>query len=219
MYVSALVSKKLPANKPPWEFRVVSQSVDCSSTDTIIILRIHQCLADGMTLIKILCTKLVDTRASYTALRVGRTFRMYVEVVIYVCNIFNFYRVSNFLFNFLSQSHFKFSYYLRLVQAFCIGPAMIIYKMIQAYKNSKNLPREEADEQLCSVNWSTSISMSKVDKIKQVTRSSYNCVFLSAVTGGLRYVLQNSGIKHPPDLKVIFTCLMLLPTAFIIDIV
>lgn len=69
-YVSKLVSKKLPRDKPLWELRVVSQAVDCSSTDTIVILRVHQCLADGMTLIKILCTKLTDTRASYTALKV-----------------------------------------------------------------------------------------------------------------------------------------------------
>lgn len=102
MYVSALVSKKLPADKPPWELRVVSQSVDCSSTDTIIILRIHQCLADGMTLIKILCTKLVDTRASYTALRVGRTLEIHAKVGthtynFYACLILSlilFYRVT-----------------------------------------------------------------------------------------------------------------------------
>lgn len=97
MYVSALVSKKLPADKPPWELRVVSQSVDCSSTDTIIILRIHQCLADGMTLIKILCTKLVDTRASYTALRVGRTLEIYAEVGTYT-RIFCIYLILSLMF-------------------------------------------------------------------------------------------------------------------------
>ena len=70
-YVSKLISKKLPTDKSPWELRVLSQSIDCSSTDTIIILRVHQSLADGMTLIKILCTKLADTRASYTAFKVG----------------------------------------------------------------------------------------------------------------------------------------------------
>lgn len=64
------MSKKLPTDRSPWELRVLSQSIDCSSTDTIIILRVHQSLADGMTLIKILCTKLADTRASYTAFKV-----------------------------------------------------------------------------------------------------------------------------------------------------
>lgn len=98
------------------------------------------------------------------------------------------------------QSHFKFTYYLRLIQAFCIGPALIFCKLVSMYKRSKT--SHDDDEKNCSVNWSTSISMCKVDRIKQVTRSSYSCVFLTAVTGGIRYVLQNSGIKHPPDLKV-----------------
>ena len=77
MYVSKLTNKKLPTDKPPWELRVISQSVDSSSTDTIIILRVHQCLADGMMLIKILCTKLADTRASYTSFKVQFYQRVY----------------------------------------------------------------------------------------------------------------------------------------------
>lgn len=102
---------------------------------------------------------------------------------------------------YLFQNHFKFSYYFRLVQALCIGPALVFYKMITTYRCNKSALHDK-NEKSCTVNWSTSISMCKVERIKQVTRSSYNCVFLSAVTGGLRYVLQSSGIKHPPDLKV-----------------
>lgn len=75
-YVSALLGEKLAADKPPWELRVVFQSAeaDCSSTDTVLILRIHRCLADGMTLVKVLCTKLVDTTATCTAFKVGSLF-------------------------------------------------------------------------------------------------------------------------------------------------
>lgn len=108
--------------------------------------------------------------------------------------------MSNFIF-ILFQNHFKFSYYLRLIQAFCTGPALVFYRLITTCK-SNNAAQQNKTEKNCTVNWSTSISMFKVERIKQVTRSSYNCVFLSAITGGLRYVLQSSGIKHPPDLKV-----------------
>ena len=82
----------------------------------------------------------------------------------------------------------------------CIGPALVFYKLITT--PDTKLFQERQEDNNCTINWSTSISMCKVERIRQVTRSSYNCVFLSAITGGLRYLLQSCGIKHPPDLKV-----------------
>lgn len=53
-----------------------------------------------------------------------------------------------------------------------------------------------------SVAWSAAIALHKVARIKHVTRSTVNEVLLAALAGAVRSLLQNCGVRHPPDLKV-----------------
>jgi hypothetical protein len=57
-YLSLLVTESLPMEKPLWEIRVLSNYG--AQRDTIAILRVHQCLADGMSLVRILSHSLAD---------------------------------------------------------------------------------------------------------------------------------------------------------------
>lgn len=52
------------------------------------------------------------------------------------------------------------------------------------------------------VSWSATITLSKVNRVKQVTRSTINCVLLAALAGALRLLLQSCGVRQPPDMRV-----------------
>lgn len=58
-YIGQLLTQSLPMSRPLWEIRLLP-SYYGSGKDTMIILRVHQCLADGMSLIRILSHSLAD---------------------------------------------------------------------------------------------------------------------------------------------------------------
>lgn len=57
-YVGHLLEEGLSNDKPPWEMHVL-QSVG-RHQDTVAVLRVHQSVADGMALVRILCHSLAD---------------------------------------------------------------------------------------------------------------------------------------------------------------
>ncbi|CAL8120121.1 unnamed protein product [Orchesella dallaii] len=58
-YIGHLLTQSLPLSKPLWEIRVLP-SYYGGGKDTMAVLRVHQCLADGMSLIRILSHALAD---------------------------------------------------------------------------------------------------------------------------------------------------------------
>lgn len=58
-YIGKLLTQELPLSRPLWEIRLFP-SYYGSGKDTMAILRVHQCLADGMSLIRILSHSLAD---------------------------------------------------------------------------------------------------------------------------------------------------------------
>ncbi|ODN04199.1 putative diacylglycerol O-acyltransferase tgs3 [Orchesella cincta] len=58
-YIGHLLTQSLPYSRPLWEIRVLP-SYYGGGKDTMAILRVHQCLADGMSLIRILSHALAD---------------------------------------------------------------------------------------------------------------------------------------------------------------
>ena len=57
-YVGHLLEEGLSNDKPPWELHVL-QSVG-HHRDTVTVLRVHQSVADGMALVRVLCHSLAD---------------------------------------------------------------------------------------------------------------------------------------------------------------
>ena len=57
-YVGHLLGEGLSNDKPPWELHVL-QSVG-RHQDTVAVLRVHQSVADGMALVRVLCHSLAD---------------------------------------------------------------------------------------------------------------------------------------------------------------
>ncbi|XP_050434285.1 uncharacterized protein LOC126841720 isoform X2 [Adelges cooleyi] len=66
-YIGKLVSRGLSIDKPPWELHLLSRN-DLSmpgKRDSVVVFVAHRCLADWMSLAKLLCTCLSDTKTYY----------------------------------------------------------------------------------------------------------------------------------------------------------
>ncbi|XP_076046502.1 uncharacterized protein LOC143028391 [Oratosquilla oratoria] len=59
-YLSSLLSQPLPTSRPLWEIIVLHDYG--RSRDTVMVCRLHQCLSDGMSLLKVLCQSLSDNQ-------------------------------------------------------------------------------------------------------------------------------------------------------------
>jgi len=62
-YVEAMLGRRLAWDRPLWEIHVL-----CSESEdvTLALLRIHPCLADGTTLVRLLCRRLADVTVDAT---------------------------------------------------------------------------------------------------------------------------------------------------------
>jgi len=56
-YVETMLGRRLAWDRPLWEIHVLTSA---SEDVTLALLRIHPCLADGMTLVRLLCRRLSD---------------------------------------------------------------------------------------------------------------------------------------------------------------
>jgi diacylglycerol O-acyltransferase len=59
-YVEHLLAQGLPTDKPLWEVHVLPKYG--RHGDTAVVLRVHQSVADGMALVRVLCHALADSR-------------------------------------------------------------------------------------------------------------------------------------------------------------
>lgn len=66
-YIGELVSGGLSIDKPPWELHLLSQrdEVMPGKRDAVMVFLAHRCLADWISLAKLLCTCLSDTKPYY----------------------------------------------------------------------------------------------------------------------------------------------------------
>lgn len=60
-------------DKPPWELHLLQESG--TKTDSVAVLRVHQSVADGPALLKLLCSCLSDTRIMSRA-RVNKEWKV-----------------------------------------------------------------------------------------------------------------------------------------------
>lgn len=62
-----MVSGGLPIDKPPWELHLLSQCDEAmpGKRDAVVVFLAHRCLADWISLAKLLCTCLSDTKPYY----------------------------------------------------------------------------------------------------------------------------------------------------------
>ena len=211
-YISELTSKPLPMERPLWEIVVVGASDDCESKDTVLVCRVHPCISDGISLMRLLCNALSDNHMKYLPSKPHFASITYATAVIFsflyapltLIKWIFFWPVEN---NLLTHSYYfvqknKTKYIEKNLQK-------TISESMQSLSpsNNRNLNGErqklyEGSEGGYVVKYSSSVSLPKVNRVKLVTRTTLNDVLLSTVSGALRIALQKRGLDNPPDLSV-----------------
>ncbi|CAG7728548.1 unnamed protein product [Allacma fusca] len=232
-YLSFLLHESLPMGKPLWEIRVLSNYG--AQKDTLAILRIHQCLADGMTLVRILSHSLADHQQMHIPQRphfAGLSFGFNVLRSLIVGPftvflwLFTTFRDRNLFSKPLAASDKRKTKKNKVkkttkssasVQSAGKSPSN---KSSCTHSESSVTPEESsprgtskqsepnkssasASSGLWKVLWSASLTVPKVARVKQIMRSSFNDVMLSAAAGSVRSYLQKQGISYPDDVKVV----------------
>ncbi|KAF4532867.1 hypothetical protein B566_EDAN001470, partial [Ephemera danica] len=168
-YVERLLAQGLSTDKPLWEVHVLPRYG--RHGDTAAVLRVHQSVADGMALVRVLCHALADSRVLHKPHFGGLTFSL------------------NAVRALLVGPAMLLTWLLLAVRA----PRRCIL--------ATTAPEGTPSEAGYSVAWSAAIALHKVARIKHVTRSTVNEVLLAALAGAVRALLQGCGVLMPVDLR------------------
>ncbi|CAM1294948.1 Uncharacterised protein g1139 [Pycnogonum litorale] len=165
-FLNSRVKQTLNFHRPLWEAFISNEyGEDCDRT--VIILRTHSCIADGISLIKLLTNSLADCCSGFRMKpRFGGT-----------------------------------SYPINVLRALIVGPLTVLLWLLFGSKDRN--PFRTTEQQMSgqrTMLFSKNVSLSKIKRIKQVTRCRYNDVLLSLVTGSLRNYSIIRGVKSPESL-------------------
>ncbi|KAL4232938.1 hypothetical protein ACF0H5_007626 [Mactra antiquata] len=164
-YISDLASRPLTFTQPLWEVQVLTDFGDVR--DTVVLFRMHPCLTDGVSMVKILYKSLADVDSVTT----------------------------------ISPCLGKESC-LDSFRSIFDGPIKFVTKLLSR-KSDFNLFHGQhirlSGKKV--ITWSEPYSLSSAMKIKQVTRSTLNEVFMSVAAGSLRNYLILNGVQNPYDIQ------------------
>ncbi|XP_042859826.1 uncharacterized protein LOC122246116 [Penaeus japonicus] len=206
-YVSSLLSQPLPPSRPLWEVIVLHDYG--RSHDTVLVCRLHQCISDGISLVRVLCQSLSDNQIMHIPQKPhfgGMTYGMNLIKAALVGPL----TALTWLWwwrpelNPLTVKRGAAKPRPRVAKSgksSCCGCNREIASSSSSDGGAYTVWGEDGgDGQV--VLWSAGISMNRVVRIKQVTRTCLNDVLLAALSGALRVTMQRQGVLHPPDLKV-----------------
>ncbi|XP_071452820.1 uncharacterized protein [Hetaerina americana] len=179
-YVARLLAVGLPASKPPWELRVVRGYG--KHLDTVAVVRVHQSLADGMSLVRLLCHALADSRVLHVPQQPhfgGQSFSL------------NAVRAC------LAGPLTLILWLLLLVAGGVKGGGG------GWWSDCNPLTHRASWTGRITLSWSATIALPKITRVKHVTRSTVNDVLMAALAGAVRGLLQGCGIRQPPNLRVV----------------
>lgn len=206
-YVSSLLSQPLPPSRPLWEVIVLHDYG--RSHDTVLVCRLHQCISDGMSLVRVLCQSLSDNQIMHIPQKPhfgGMTYGMNLIKAALVGPLTTltwlwWWRPELNPLTVKRGAAKPRPRIARSGRASCCGCNREIASSSSSDGGAYTVWGEDGgDGQL--VLWSAGVSMNRVVRIKQVTRTCLNDVLLAALSGALRVTMQRQGVLHPPDLKV-----------------
>ena len=222
-YVSDLMSKPLSLDRPLWEIIVVGGGGDDrSNKDTILVCRIHPCVADGISLMRVLCHALSDNQVQNLPAKPHFGATTYATSVMLSFLFAPFTLIKWLCFwpeenNLLTNSYYFIQKEKRgakqnkttansrhndVNRRRSRRPSGSSTSSNRIHNDSSNSYCRSTINEGHVVKWRAGISLPKVTRVKLVTRTSLNDVILSSVAGSLRKTLQKRGLHNPPDLMV-----------------
>ena len=162
-YVSNMANKPLSLEHPLWEVHVLTNYGP--EKDTVLLIRIHPCVSDGIALVRIFTKSVIDNQM--------------------MCDLKPRYGQTAMVFN--------------IIRAIVVAPIVLVHKCIFTRKDYNPIHGPPLSGKKI-VAWSESYSLGKAMRIKQVTRSTLNDVFLSVAAGNLRTYLKVQGVSNAFDM-------------------
>lgn len=164
-YISDLASRPLMFERPLWEVQVLTDFGEVR--DTVILFRMHPCVADGVSMVKILYKSIADVDSVTTVPPViGKT---------------------GCVDSFMSVIDGPIKFFSRIIGQ---RPDFNLLHGQHIHLSGKKV-----------VTWSEPFSLANATKIKQVSKSTLNEVFMSVAAGSIRNYLILNGIPHPYDMQ------------------
>lgn len=164
-YISDLASRPLIFERPLWEVQVLTDFGEVR--DTVILFRMHPCVADGVSMVKILYKSIADVDSVTSvppSLAKSTCLDSVMSIIDAPIKLFSRVLCQKSDFNLLHGQHIHLS--------------------------GKKV-----------VTWSEPFSLAHATKIKQVSKSTLNEVFMSVAAGSIRNYLIYNGIPHPYDMQ------------------
>ncbi|XP_045107923.1 uncharacterized protein LOC123502747 [Portunus trituberculatus] len=209
-YVGALLSQPLPTARPLWEVIVLHDYG--RSRDTVLVCRLHHCLSDGMSLVRVLCQSLSDNQIMHIPQKPhfgGTTYGMNLARGLLVGPL----TALTWLLAWRPQLN-----PLTLLRGSACPPPprRAAPACCCCCGGREEVSAREANEgggaytvwgegegagEGQVVVWGAGVTVGGVVRVKQVTRTCLNDVLLAAVAGALRLTLQRRGVRHPRDLR------------------
>ena len=97
------------------------------------------------------------------------------------------------------KPRFGHSFFISAVRALIIGPLVFVQKWL-LMRSDYNILKAKSLSGEKVIAWSEPFNFASATRIKQVTRSTLNDVFLCVLSGCLRQYMRSHGILHPYDL-------------------
>ncbi|CAN7938868.1 unnamed protein product, partial [Ixodes hexagonus] len=173
-YLMALMSRGMNVNRPLWDVHVLP-NFD-KGRETVLVARVHQ----------------ASTRT--------RVISDGVSLMMLFCNHLCDPGPGLRLKPRFGGSSFP----LNVFRALVVGPLTFLVTWLMLTKRDSNYLKRsgKARARQRVIAWTGSIRMSQVHRIKQITRSTFNDVLMTAMSGSLRNFFKKRGIVNPPDIKV-----------------
>ncbi|CAL4180600.1 unnamed protein product [Meganyctiphanes norvegica] len=207
-YISTLLTQSLSFNIPLWEVIVIVDYGD--DHDVILICRVHQCLTDGAALVKLLSHSLADNssggitkKPNFAGTNFG--FNLLRGLFVGTLTAINWLWWSKSESNICAKTfkkntnHSKCSLHETKLHK---NKETVINISQKAGKNNSYKKRMNEKLSKNTLQWSDSIAVNDILRIKQISRTSFNDIILSALTGALRKSLQKFGQTKIRDIKV-----------------
>jgi len=153
VYLGKLFKEELNPERPLWEVHLLSPYGPLK--DSLLLVRTHMAMADGSSLLRILTESLVDRHSLQPMLK-------------------STFGAVAFSFN--------------ILRSLIVGPLTLALWLFSTPKDKNPFTRnDEAEVEKESVTWqvawSAALSVPQVSRVKQIMRSSFNDVLLSATAG------------------------------------
>jgi hypothetical protein len=196
---SLIQTHKFKKDKPLWTLYYIKSYGDDRSS--VLIFLFHMCFADGVSLMRLFFKGLVDNRNS---VEVKPRFAYFTFKFDFVKQIFLGWSemIHSLLFRRCDKNPLNKKYSNdRMFETLDLNPKIPQEQKVTTDNQENN--NNNGSNRSYVLTWSEPFSLYTTNRLKLVTRSKMNDIFMSILAGIMRSYLKKKGINNPLDMRCI----------------